>query len=438
MSCRVSRNQQKKKVEMKRIYYSLYSRLLSEEALYKAFLKVKKAKGSAGIDEQSIADFAADLDVHIRHLKSELADKSYRPLPVLRVEIPKDDGGVRLLGIPAVRDRVVQQALLNVLQPIFEEDFHPSSYGYRPKRSCHHAITKAQLFMRKYEMKHVVDMDLSKCFDTLDHDLIIKCFRQRVCDGSILNLLKLFLKSGVMNKDEFEESELGSPQGGVISPLISNVYLNEFDQEMKRRGHRIVRYADDILIFCYSQSGAENALVKATQILEGSLMLTVNKSKTHIAHASSGVKFLGVNIFSNYTQIQEKKIKGFKEKLKAITRRNSPVNLQKVVDDLRSVMRGFANYFRIANCKGLFAEFMSWIRRRLRSKQLKLWKKPAKLLRVLRQRGYKGNFKKIKMTVWRNSCSQHAHYAMPNSLFRNLKLFDMSEVKTGISVPFMG
>lgn len=419
----------------KRIHYSLYSRLLSEFALMQAFSKVKKADGSAGIDSQSTADFALDLEEEARLLVCELKDKTYRPFPVLRVEIPKDDGGVRKLGIPAVRDRVVQQALLNILQEIFEEDFHPSSYGYRPKRSCHQAITKAQLFMRKFDREHVVDMDLSKCFDTLDHELIIACFRKRVRDGSILNLIELFLKSGVMNKGEFEPSELGSPQGGVISPLIANVYLNEFDQEMMRRGHRIVRYADDILIFCHSRSAAENALVKATQILEEDLKLTVNVEKTHLAHARTGIKFLGVKIFAWCTQIQPKKIKAFKEKVKLITKRNSPVNLQRVIDELRPKMRGFANYFRIANCKTLFKELMAWIRRRLRSKQMKLWKKPGKLLRVLKQRGYQGEFKSIKMTTWRNACSQHAHYSMPNSLFDELKLFDMGKVETGISVP---
>ena len=419
----------------KHVYYSLYSRLLSEFALIQAFSKVKKADGSAGIDSQSTADFANDLVEQVRLLVCELKDKTYRPLPVLRVEIPKDDGGVRKLGIPAVRDRVVQQALLNILQGIFEEDFHPSSYGYRPKRSCHQAITKAQLFIRKYEKKHVVDMDLSKCFDTLDHKVIINCFRKRVRDGSILNLIELFLKSGIMNKEEFESSELGSPQGGVISPLIANVYLNEFDQEMMRRGHRIVRYADDILIFCNSRSAAENALVKAREILEVDLKLSVNKEKTHLAHAKTGIKFLGVEIFSSYTKIQDKKIKAFKEKVKRITKRNSPVNLQRIVDELRPKMRGFANYFRIANCKTLFKQWMTWIRRRLRSKQMKLWKKPAKLQRELRQRGYQGEFKAIKMSSWRNACSQHAHYSMPNSLFDELKLFDMSKVETGISVP---
>ena len=418
----------------KRLYYTLYSRLLSQEALVQAFSKVKKAKGSAGVDCQSIADFAEDLASNISVLLSELKDKSYQPLPVKRVEIAKDDGGIRKIGIPAVRDRVVQQALLDILQGIFEEDFHVSSYAYRPKRGCHQAISKAHLFIRKYDMKHVVDMDLSKCFDTLDHGLIIDCFRKRIKDGSILKLIELFLTSGVMKDSRFTESEIGSPQGGVISPLIANVYLNEFDQEMKLRNHRIVRYADDILIFCHSFSGAQNALKQAREILEGELKLTVNESKTHIAHSDTGIKFLGVEIFSDYTKIQDKKLKGFKEKIKRITRRNSPVNLERVIGELRPVLCGFANYFRIANSKGDFKKLMSWIRRRLRAKQMRLWKKPSKLHKELRRRGYKEEFKKIKMSSWRNSYSIQAHLALPNKVFEELKLYDMSKVETGISV----
>ncbi len=276
-------------------------------------------------------------------------------------------GGERNLGIPAVRDRVVQQVLLDILQPIFDPDFHPSSYGYRPGRSCQQAVAKATMFVRQYKLVHVVDMDLSKCFDRLDHNLIVASIRRRVRDGSILALLRMFLESGVMIDGNWEATEIGSPQGGVISPLISNVYLDAFDQEMRRRGHRIVRYADDILILCRSRSGAEHAREIATDILEGELRLTVNKDKTHLVHTSRGVKFLGVEIGLTWTRIQDKKVAAFKAKVKALTRRNSPVNLAKIINDLTPVARGFANYFRMANCKGLFRELMSWIRRRLQS-----------------------------------------------------------------------
>jgi len=420
---------------MERIWYSLYGRMLSRSALGKAFSKVKSANGAAGIDGQSVKDFAESLDANLTSLLAELQDKSYRPLPVRRVEIPKANGGVRLLGIPAVRDRVVQQALLDILQPIFDPGFHPSSYGYRPGRNCHQAITKATMFIRKYERKWVVDMDLSKCFDTLDHALIVSSLAKRIKDGSILELVRKFLKSGVMTDEGWQASETGSPQGGVISPLIANIYLDAFDQFMKDRGHRIVRYADDILILCRSKSAALNALEQASRYLEGELLLTVNREKTHVCHSWKGVKFLGVSIHSSYTRIQQAKITGFKAKVKAMTRRNS-TNLIDVIDDLNPVLAGFAMYYRIANCKRVLSNLASWVRRRIRAIQMKLWKKPRRLHRRLRQLGYKGEFEAIKMNSWRNAASPLAHYALPDSyLHKDLWLFDLSAVLTGIFVP---
>ena len=228
-----------------RVYYSLYGCLLNKEVLYNGYRKVRKAKGAAGIDGQSLENFDLNLSSELDKLLIELSTKQYRPQAVKRVEIPKDDGGVRKLGIPTVRDRIVQQCLNDIMSPIFEEQFHPSSYGYRPNRSCHDAINKATMFMRQYELKHVVDMDLSKCFDLLDQGLILESVSKRIKDGSILRLIKAFLESGVMVDGDWQATETGSPQGGVISPLIANIYLDAFDQEMKNRGHRIVRYADD-------------------------------------------------------------------------------------------------------------------------------------------------------------------------------------------------
>ena len=420
---------------MVKVWYSLYGRMLNKRNLVSAFAKVKSAKGAGGIDGQSIEDFAESLPASLNQLLTELQDKSYRPQPVRRVEIPKPAGGIRLLGIPAVRDRVVQQALLDILQPIFDPGFHPSSYGYRPGRSCHHAITKATMFIREYQRKWVVDMDLSKCFDTLDHDLIISSFRKRIADGSILDLLEKFLKSGVMVGDEWYASEVGSPQGGVISPLVANVYLDAFDQYMKDRGHRIIRYADDILILCQSKKAAENALSKASSYLEGKLLLTVNREKTHITHSWKGVKFLGVSIHSTYTQIQKGKIKSFKEKVKSMTRRTVPVNLGNIINVNNPMLMGFANYYRIANCRRVLRNLISWIRRRLRAIQLKQWKKPARLHRRLRQLGYTGEFDSIRMNSWENAACPLSHYAIPNDyLHKDHWLYDIGAVQTGISV----
>jgi group II intron reverse transcriptase/maturase len=420
---------------MSKVWYSLYDRLLDTRALNRAFAKVKSAKGAGGVDGQSVHDFAQNREAHIGQLLHELRTKDYQPRPVRRVEIAKPGGGVRLLGIPAVRDRVVQQALLDILQPIFDPGFHPSSYGYRPGRSCHQAIGKAVTFIREYERKWVVDMDLSKCFDTLDHSLIISSFRRKVRDGSILGLLVLILKSGVMTGEGWQASETGSPQGGVISPLIANVYLDSFDQFMKSRGHRLVRYADDILILCRTKSAAVNAFEQASRYLEGELRLSVNREKSHICHSLKGVKFLGVSIHSGFTRVQDNKIRSFKAKVKAMTRRNLPVGVAKVIADLNPLLRGFANYFRVANCQGELKRLSSWVRRRLRAIQLKQWKRPKRLHRRLRQLGYSGEFKAIKMNSWRNAASPLSHYALPNAyLHGELGLFDLESVTTGISV----
>ncbi|MBA6411473.1 group II intron reverse transcriptase/maturase, partial [Pseudoalteromonas sp. 5Ae-yellow] len=299
------------------------------------------------------------------------------------------------------------------------------SYGYRPKRSCHDAISKATVFIRKYHREWVVDMDLSKCFDLLDHDLIISSVKRKVTDGSILKLLKQFLKSGVMIGNNWEASELGSPQGGVISPLLANIYLDAFDQEMKKRNHRIVRYADDILILCCTEKAAKNALTVATQILEKGLKLTVNQKKTHIAHSSEGVKFLGVEIGSNWTRIQATKLKGFKQRVKRLTKRNSGMNLIEVIKRLNPVVRGFVNYFSIANCKRVLNLLARWVRRRLRAIQLRLWKNPARLHKRLKQLGKKPPFKFIKMNSWRNSLSPLSNVAMPNQWFEEQGLYSM-------------
>lgn len=426
------RGRNEARIEMEQLrWYSLYDRLLHSKALELAFREVKSANGAPGVDGQSCKDFAEGLDENISHLLGELKAKTYQPQPVKRVEIPKPDGGIRRIGIPTVRDRLVQQAVKGILEPIFEPEFHPSSYGYRPGRSSHDAIAKATAFMRSYDLRWVVDMDLSKCFDTLNHDFIIASVGKKVADGSILSLIRMFLESGVMEDGVFEATEVGSPQGGVISPLLANIYLNDFDQYMKSCGHRVIRYADDILIFKFSKAGAESVLNVASDYLENNLKLTVNRRKTHITSLGKGVAYLGVEIYPTYIRIQEKKLKAFKEKVRKCTKRNVPVNLETIIKQLNPILRGFANYFKITNSKRRFKELMSWVRRRLRAIQMKLWKKPRKLHRRLRQLGYKGEFQCIKMASWRNAACQLSHWAMPNDWFEALGLFEIDKIEFG-------
>lgn len=232
------------------------------------------------------------------------------------MEIDKDDGGKRPLGIPTVRDRVVQEALRRVIEPILEPHFHPSSYAYRPERSCHMAVAKAEAFINRYGLKHVVDMDLSKCFDRLDHELMLQAVNRRISNGRVLALIRQFLEAGVVADGSWEETEIGNPQGGVISSLLCNIYLDAFDQEMMAQGIRIVRYADDILIFARSPRQAERYRETATQILEEDLRLVVNRQKTHIADVYRSVPFLGFVIHAKCVSIHPKRIKRFKDRVR--------------------------------------------------------------------------------------------------------------------------
>ena len=414
-----------------RKYYSLIDKVYALKNLYLSFASVKRNKGAAGNDHQSIADFEENLVENINQLHEELRTKTYQPSPVRRVEIPKPDGRKRPLGIPNVRDRVVQQAILNVIQPIFEPDFHPSSYGYRPQRSCQQAVAKAQQFLVRYELPWAVDMDLSKCFDTLNHELILESLNRKISDGTLLKLIDMFLKSGVMIDGVIKATEVGSPQGGVISPLLMNIYLDEFDQKMKSLNIRIVRYADDILIFATSKRKAEQYQRTATGILE-SLKLTINMEKTHISSVEKGIKYLGFMITYDRVTVDKERIKRFKDKIRSLTPRNSGVPLTKIIARLTPVLRGWGQYFRVANCARLFQDLMGWIRRRLRMKKMREWKGWKAFHRQLRRRGFRGEYPKLSMFRWRNSKCKPMEFALPNKWFIEMKLFDLTTLKTDV------
>lgn len=415
-----------------RKWYSLIDKVYRIENLREAYRAVKANNGAPGIDGVTVKAYGEYLEESLNQLHNELKTGTYEPQPVLRVMIPKADGGQRPLGIPTVKDRIVQQALLNIMQPIFDPDFHPSSYGYRPGRSCHQAVAKAERFMNKYGLQYIVDMDLSKCFDRLDHELILEGVNRKISDGSILKLIKKFLVAGVMKDGAYEETETGSPQGGVISPLLTNIYLDRFDQAMKGKGIRIVRYADDILVFARTPRQAERYQQIATGILEGELKLTVNKEKTHLTSVRKGVAYLGFIIWPKVISIHPKKVKNFKDKVRELTPRNHGINVKEMVTRLSPVMRGWVNYFRIANCKGLLEELMGWIRRRLRMKKMREWKSWKQLHKALRRRGHRGEYEKISMTRWRNSASPLINMALPNSWFDELGLIDLTKYSVGV------
>lgn len=412
-------------------WYSLIDKVYSEKNLYSAFEEVKRNKGAAGIDGVSIAKFEENLVVNLQRIHLELKRGEYSPSPVKRVEIPKSNGQMRPLGIPTVKDRIVQQAIVTILQPIFEPDFHPQSYGYRPNKSCHKAVAKAHQLMVRDELRFVVDMDLSKCFDTLNHGFIMKTLNQKVSDGTLLKLIEKILKSGVMQEGKFSKTELGSPQGGVISPLLMNIYLDEFDQSMKSKEIEIVRYADDILIFAKTKKKAEQYQRFATKYLN-SIHLIVNEEKTSIATLSKGVNYLGFEIFEKFIRIDDKRLKTFKDKIRSLTPRNSGKNVSTMIKLINPMMRGWSNYFRIANCKGVFETLMEWIRRRLRMKKMREWKTWKAFHQQLRRVGHKGDFPKISMRHWKNSCCYHIHRALPNSWFNEMRLYDLLSKPTGV------
>lgn len=396
----------------------------------KAYRKVRANRGAAGIDGISISDFEKSKEQQLFDLRKELQEKTYRPQAVKRVYIPKSDGGERGLGIPTVRDRVVQQALLNILQPIFEPCFHPSSYGYRPGRSCAQAVAKAERFSNKWGLEYVVDMDLSNCFDTLDHELLLRGVNKQVSDGSVLRLLHHMLESGIMDNGVYSSTRVGSPQGGVISPLLMNIYLDAFDQYLKGQGIRLVRYADDILLFGYTRSEVGKYGSMARHYLEGVLKLTVNVKKTRLTHIGDGISYLGFIIVRSGVRVQPKSVERFKEKLRGLTPRNSGINLRIQIRRVSPLLRGFANYFRIGQSQSLFRHLMSWIRRRLRMKRMIEWKSWKGLHKQLRRMGYTGRFEKISLTRWRNASSKWLHMALPNDWFRKQGLFDMTSVTT--------
>jgi RNA-directed DNA polymerase len=415
---------------MKKLY-SLIDKIYRKENLYEAFRRVKQNHGAPGIDGETVEDFAAELDERIEFLHEALKTNIYTPSPVRRTVIGKPDGGTRPLGIPTVTDRVVQQAIVNIIEPHFDKHFHPSSYGYRKGKSQQQAVAKAERFLNRYGLTHVVDMDLSKCFDTLDHERIIESINQRISDGRVLKLIRSFLIAGVMEDGNFTDTEIGSPQGGVISPLICNIYLDYFDQKMKSKGIRIVRYADDILIFAKTKEEAGNYRAFATKVLEEEMKLTVNEKKTSVTSVKNGVSYLGFVIYPKWVTVDPKRIKRFKDKVRQITRRSTGQPIEEVIRKLNPLLRGWMNYYRAANIKGLVQELMGWIRRRLRMIRMRQWKTYKKMHKEMRRKGLPIQ-EKMDVRRWKNSKVQIIHLLMPNQYFHDLGLIDLCSYNVGL------
>ena len=369
----------------------LLRNILRGSNLLEAMKRVKDNKGAAGIDGMSVQELGTWCQKHGRELVADIWFGRYKPSPVRRKEIPKADGGVRKLGIPTVIDRMVQQAIAQVLQPMYEEDFYEGSYGYRVGRSAQQAMESVKEYAEK-GYQYVVEVDLSKYFDTLNHDLLLNILRRRIKDNRLIELIKKFLKSGVMDNGVIVKTEEGSPQGGPLSPLLANIYLNEFEQEMARRGVNIVRYADDIIVEAKSKRAAERLLESSRKYLESKLKLKLNMEKSKVVSVySPKFKFLGFTLGKNKTgvmvRVHKQSLMKAKAKLKELTARNQGRNVRVVMNKVKVYVSGWLNYYCIASIRRKMQEWDEWLRRRFRQYIWKKWKKPTTRVTNLKKLG---------------------------------------------------
>lgn len=358
---------------------TLLNELLSDENLKIAKQRVKKNKGASGIDGMEVKELDEYLSKHLDEIKEQIRNKKYSPKPVKRVEIPKPDGGVRNLGVPTVVDRFVQQAIAQVLTPIYEPKFSESSYGFRPNRCCEMAILKALEFMND-GYQWVVDIDLEKFFDNVNHDKLISLIMKDVKCGEIVSLINKFLKSGIMIDDEYKESVIGTPQGGNLSPLLSNIMLNQLDKELEARGLRFTRYADDCIILVGSSKAADRVMKNVSIFIESKLGLKVNMTKSKVSKPND-IKYLGFGFFMDKNdglwkaKPHAKSVEKLKLKLKKLTSRRRSISLDERLEKIKKTIVGWTNYYKIGYWKDVARMVDAHVRFRLRMCIWKQWKK---------------------------------------------------------------
>ena len=350
----------------------ILDRILDKDNLNQAFKQVKQNKGAAGVDGMTVDELRLELVRNKEEIISQIRLRKYPPSPVLRVEIPKPNGGVRLLGIPTVKDRVIQQAISQVLTPIFDKNFSQFSYGFRPNRQAEMAITQAlKCFNEGYDW--IVDIDLERFFDTVHHDRLMNLVSRTISDGDVISLIRKFLVSGVQVDGKVQATSIGTPQGGNLSPLLSNIMLNELDKELEKRELRFVRYADDCIIMVKSEMSARRVMRSVTKFIEEKLGLIVNSTKSKIVKPyDPEFKFLGFGFYTDFktkdyhAKSHEISVENFKYKLKNSTRRNWSVDTKTQVKRLNQVIRGWINYYKIGSMKKVLLRIDSHLRLRLR------------------------------------------------------------------------
>ena len=367
---------------------SLLKRIISRDNMNAAYFKIKSNRGAGGVDKMSVDELLPYLREHRLSLLQQIRDGKYKPNPVRRVEIPKEERGkARKLGIPTVVDRVIQQAIAQILTPIYEPQFSEASFGFRPKRGAHDALKTCQRYTDEGYV-YVVDMDLEKFFDTVCQSKLIEILSRSIKDGRVISLIHKYLNAGVIRQGVFERSEQGVPQGGPLSPLLSNVMLNELDKELERRGHKFVRYADDCMILCKSRRSAERTLSGIIPFIEKKLFLKVNREKTSVTHISK-VKYLGYGFYRHKGEcrfkVHKKSLAKMKNRLRAITNRSKAISNEERPLILKRYVIGWVNYFKLADMKNLLMKMDEWLRRRIRAIYWKQWKKVKTRCRMIRQ-----------------------------------------------------
>ncbi|MDP2368201.1 group II intron reverse transcriptase/maturase [Rhodoferax sp.] len=342
--------------------------MLASDNLARAWKRVKSNKGAPGIDGVTVQDWPVHAREHWPTVREQITQGRYKPQAVRRVEIPKADGGKRMLGIPTVTDRVVQQAIAQVLTPIFDPTFSDLSFGFRPGRNAHQAIRQVQATV-KDGYRIAVDIDLAKFFDTVNHDVLMSLLGRTIRDRRLLGLIGRYLRAGVLVGEHIEPSEVGTPQGGPLSPLLANILLYQLDQELEKRGHRFARYADDMIILVKSQRAAERVMRSITRYLETSLKLTVNRAKSKAAPMSE-CSFLGFTMRGTKIRWTDKSVANFKHRVTELTGRSWGVSMEHRLHKLGQYVRGWTAYFGISQYYRPVPELDDWIRRRIRSKRL--------------------------------------------------------------------
>ncbi len=412
---------------------TLWEQIFSRRNLFAALARVEANGGAPGGDGLTVETLRPYLKAHWLEVRAALDAERYRPQPVRRVEISKPEGGVRLLGIPTVVDRLIQQAMAQVLTPLFDPQFSEHSYGFRPQRSAHQAIEAAQAYLQEgYEW--VVDIDLEKFFDHVNHDALMARVGRGVTDRRVKRLIHLYLISGVLIDGVVVASEEGTPQGGPLSPLLSNIMLDDLDKELERRGHRFVRYADDCNIYVRSARAGERVMNSVKQFIEKKLKLKVNERKSAVARATTR-KVLGYSFLKRkgifLRRIAARSLERLKDQIRALTRRTSGATLSTLIERLNRLVTGWVGYYRLADTPSVFQELDEWLRRRLRQLLWKRWKRPPTRYRELRARGVSPvsawEASSSGKGPWRLSASPPVQQALSNAYWRTQGLLSFSD-----------